>query len=76
MRTEKEIQLMIDLIEECYPENEDEPIGFNPVRAYQLGILAGLKAATGEYPSFMEMDMTDFMRSNFRSILIPHNLTI
>lgn len=76
MRTEKEIQLMIELIEECYPENEDEPIGFNPIRAYQLGILAGLKTATGEYPSFIEIDMEDFMRSNFRSVLIPLNKKI
>ena len=71
MRDEKEIQIMIDIIEEIYPENESEPIGFNPIKAYQLGILAGLKSATGEYPSFFEMDLEDFMRSNYRSILIP-----
>lgn len=76
MRTEKEIQLMIGILEEVYPENENEAIGFNPVRAYQLGILAGLKTATGEYPSFLEMNLEDFMRSNFRSVLVPVNQSI
>lgn len=71
MRTEKEIQIMIDHIEETYPENENDPIGSNPIKAYQLGILAGLKSATGEYPSFAEIDMEDFMTSTFKPLILP-----
>lgn len=63
MRTEKEIQAMIDNLEEAYPEGM--AAGANPISNYCIGILAGLKSALGEYPSFAEIDMEDFMESIF-----------
>ena len=65
MRAENEIRIMIETIEEVYPDNENEPIGWNPLKAYQIGILAGLKTAIGEYPSFAEIDLEEFMRFQF-----------
>ncbi len=63
MRSEKEIQAMIDQIEEVYPEGM--AAGYNPISNYNIGIIAGLKSALGEYPSFAEIDFEDFMRANF-----------
>lgn len=63
MRTEKEIQAMIDHLEEAYPE--DMAAGYNPISNYNIGIIAGLKSALGEYPSFVEIDLEDFMKSTF-----------
>ena len=63
MRTEKEIQAMIDNLEEFYPEGM--AVGYNPISNYNIGIIAGLKSALGEYPSFAEIDFEDFMKANF-----------
>ena len=65
MRTEQEIQAMIKNIEESYPNIGDEAIGYNPIKAYTFGIYAGLKSALGEYESFVELDLKDFMKSTF-----------
>ena len=66
MRTEKEIRDMITFVEDIYPEGKDASMS-NPIVAYELGILAGLKSAVGDYPSFMEIDLEDFMNSTFTS---------
>ena len=65
MRTEKEILAMIENIETSYPNIENEAIGYNPMRAYHFGVYAGLKSALGEYESFAELDLEEFMRSTF-----------
>lgn len=63
MRSEKEIKDMIDYLEEAYPP--DIAAGYNPISNYNIGIIAGLKSALGEYPSFVEIDLEDFMKSTF-----------
>ena len=66
MRTEKEIRDMIAYIEEIYPEGKEVSM-YNPINAYHLGTLAGLKSAVGDYPSFVEVDLEEFMNSTFTS---------
>ncbi len=63
MRTKKEIVAMIAELEEFYPEGVQA--GFNPISNYNIGVLAGLKLALGEYPSFIEINLEDFMNSTF-----------
>ena len=64
MRTEKEIKDMIANIEEVFPEGKEVSM-HNPINAYHIGVLAGLKSAVGDYESFVEMGMEDFMRTQF-----------
>ena len=58
---------MIDSIEEVYPEGREISVTglMAPIHMYQLGVLAGLKSALGEYPSFVEIDLEEFMESVF-----------
>ena len=56
---------MIRFLEEAYPEGT--PAGYNPISNYNIGIIAGLKSALGDYPSFAEIDLEDFMNSIFTS---------
>ena len=63
MRTEKEIRVMIAFLEEAYPPTM--AAGYNPISNYNIGIIAGLKSALGDYPSFAEIDLEDFMKSTF-----------
>lgn len=65
MRTEKEIQAMIKNIEQTYPNIENESIGYNPMKAYHFGVYAGLKSSLGEYESFAEIELEEFMNSTF-----------
>ena len=59
---------MIAYLEQIYPEDETVSMG-NPITAYHLGTLAGLKAAVGDYPSFLEMDWEAFCKNNFEQAL-------
>ncbi len=65
MRTEKELQSMIDCIKETYPNIDNKAIGSNPIRAYHDGFYAALKVALGEFESFAELNLEDFMESTF-----------
>ena len=65
MRTEKEIRRMLENIEESYPDIENSSIGYNPMKAYHYGVYAGLKSALGEYESFAELDLEEFINSTF-----------
>ena len=65
MRTDQEVQAMIDFIEEAYPEGQEVNMN-NPIAAYELGILAGLKSAIGQYESFNEINWQDFVEFTFQ----------
>jgi len=64
VRTERELLDMINFIEAAYPEGKPTNMN-NPIVAYEIGILAGLKAAIGEYESFNEMNWQEFVESTF-----------
>ena len=63
MRTEKELRREIEEIEKDYPPGK--MVWGDPIGNYNLGVLAGLKMALGEYPSYIEMGMEDFYKSTF-----------
>ena len=64
MRSTQEVQDMIDFIEEAYPEGKQANMN-NPIVAYELGILAGLKSAKGDYESFNEINWQDFVEFTY-----------
>lgn len=63
MRSEKEISRTIEAIEVVYPPGRI--VWGNPIGNYNLGILAGLRIALGEYQSPVEMDMQEFFEKTF-----------
>jgi len=63
MRTEKELRLQVEDIEKDYPPGK--MVWGNPIGNYNLGVLAGLKIALGEYPTYSELGMEDFYKNTF-----------
>ena len=65
MRSESELRACIENIEAIYPPGK--MVWGDPIGNYNLGILAGIKVALGDYPSFVEMDMEEFIKLTFPS---------
>jgi len=65
LRPVSELRACIEVLEKIYPPGKR--VGVNPVGNYCLGTLAGLKVALGDYPSFVEMDMEDFIKLTFQT---------
>lgn len=63
MRSEEEIRRSIENIEVDYPPGK--MVGGDPIGNYNLGVLAGLKVALGDYPSFIEVEMEEFFKNTF-----------
>ena len=49
IRTKAELKACIETLEEVYPPGK--LVGVDPIGNYALGAIAGLKVASGEYPS-------------------------
>jgi len=65
MRTEEEIRRDIEELERDYPPGK--MVYGDPIGNYNLGVLAGLKVALGDYPSFVEMGLEEFYKATFPS---------
>ena len=66
MRTEKELRSQVEDIEKDYPPGK--MVWGDPIGNYNLGVLAGLKIALGEYPTYSELGMEDFYKSTFPNV--------
>jgi len=64
VRTEAELKACIEKIEEIYPPGK--LVYGDAVGNYCLGTLAGLKVAIGEYPTFAEMDLEEFLEVTYK----------
>jgi len=65
VRTEKEIRRDIEELERDYPPGN--MVYGDAIGNYCIGVLAGLKVALGDYPSFVEMEMEEFIKLTFPS---------